>query len=147
MGPLIREARPEERPDVARQWHKSFATSVPGVKHDGAWYVPIGAGDGEPIVVPDRHGNDRTYVPAGTTKILRALWIKAHRLLVEHLVEHDSVAVAVVDDEVIGWVCHNADTVHFVWVIEAAEKTDLRRRLFSHASAARKSHIVPRRAA
>lgn len=121
MGPLIREARPEERPDIARQWRKSFG--VNSVEVDGAWYVYVGG-----------------------AKILRALWIKAHRLLVEHLVEHDDVAVAVVDDEVIGWVCYGPNGVHFAWVIEPARKTDLEARLLAYADRPRRTHMSGRAA-
>ena len=112
MGPLIQPATPDERETAAKQWRKDIRPRATQAD-DGVWYVSIGG-----VPLP------------------RAMWILAHRLLVERLSTSDQLDVAAVDGEVVGWTCYGGGLVHHVWVHPAARETGLAAQLREHATQA-----------
>lgn len=74
------------------------------------------------------------------------LWIEAHSRLVDHLLESSVVYVATLPDvpsEIVGWVVAADDVAHFCYVIPAARRCGVARRLLSPLGCSSASHMTP----
>lgn len=115
MGVVIRAATDSERAEAAKQWTRTFTPS--------AQLVTIGS-------------QARTLTPS--------LWSRAHRLLVQSLLDEARLDVLVLDDvptEPLGWVCYVPDeVVHYVYVLDKARRRGIGRRLLTHAGGTRHTH-------
>lgn len=86
-------------------------------------------------------------VRVGETRISldRALWLRAHHLLVDTLLESSTIAVAV-DPELpglaIGWAAHDGPVLHYVYVSPVVRRCKVATKLVLHTRCSSASHMT-----
>jgi hypothetical protein len=150
----IRPAVESEIRMCQAQWTRELET---GWKHRA--HMP-GDKPGTPATLATRHAQleERSGVQLGKPGfdndgkrhephfLAKGLLLKAHRLLVDHLLERCSLVVAVVPDlptEPVGWAVFDERMLHFVFVIPAARRCRIGTELVLATACSAASHMTP----
>jgi hypothetical protein len=151
---VVRDAMLNERRMCQAQWTRELET---GWKHRA--HMP-GDKPGTPATLATRHAQleERTGVQLGKPGydnegkrheprfIAQGLLLKAHRLLVDHLLERCTLLVAVLPDlptEPVGWAVHEGPMLHFVFTVPAARRSSIATQLVLASQCSAASHMTP----